>query len=366
MVRDSKHNSTQRQTNKEFFEEVIQGNTISPISLIDFRRYLQFQEHSIENFHFYKWYLTYCKKFNSLPLKEREKSLPPTKHKLSMYHVKSRKEDTNPFSKLRRQPSISSEDLLGERKDLTLELDKPQIAAIQRMSNGSIEYELKDIESKISSCKSSEQPLRNEVDMAIKKYFTSDSEAEVNVSSSIRTRLLKDAMETTNPAVFEDATAEILSMLINSSIPNFRISAVQNIAPRTVVWRIIRTTIILMICCVVLFCLLITRQERWWRATVFPVLGFVIVSYITNIKGVCLINQFNGKREVLDFEEACDIVQLYKRPLFHTILGKTKNILDTETDPRIRRERLKLAIWMIGLTILSCGILFTAILVIPK
>ncbi|KAK9694159.1 hypothetical protein K7432_013542 [Basidiobolus ranarum] len=367
MARDEKHSKSHRQTNKELFEDIILGNTMSPISLIDFRRYLQHQEHSIENLDFYKWYLTYCKKFNSLPLQEREKSPPPRKHKLSMYHTKPHyKEDTNLFSKLRKQSSLSSEDLLREEEDLTLELSKPQVAVLSRTSTDSIEYELKDIESKISSSsRSAQQPFRREVDVAIKKYFTLDSEAEVNVSSNIRNQLLRDVTNTTNPAVFEDATTEILSMLINSSIPNFRASAVQNITPKTIVWRIIRTTILLMICCVILFCLVITRQEKWCRATLFPILGLVVTSYITNPKGICLLKQFTGEREVLDFEDTCDAGEL-ERSLFHRIIGRTRNVRDKGTDPRIRKERLKLAILLVCLTVLSCGILFTAILLIPN
>ncbi|ORX91151.1 hypothetical protein K493DRAFT_149513, partial [Basidiobolus meristosporus CBS 931.73] len=120
----------------------------------DFRRFLKHKEHSIENLDFYKWYLAYCKKFNSLPSEQQGKSPPPAKYKLSIY---------------------------GDMG----------------------------------------QPFRDEVDEAIEQYFTLHSETEVNVGSSIRSQLLKDASETTNPAIFENAVGEVLSMLINSSIPNF-------------------------------------------------------------------------------------------------------------------------------------------------
>ncbi|KAK9763824.1 hypothetical protein K7432_009177 [Basidiobolus ranarum] len=370
MVRDSKRNSRQRRTNKEFFEEIIQGNTISPISLNDFRRYLEHKEHSYENLDFYKWYLTYCKRFNSLPLEQRGKSPPPTKHKLSMYHAKSPHNDDdsmNAFSRLKKQPSVSAEDLLGDdRKDSILELSKLEPAALNRMSFTYVDLELKDIEKNLSESNNTmDQPFRNTVDEAIKKYFSPNSDTEVNISSNIRTQLLKDAKKTTNPEIFENAISEVLSMLVNSSIPNFRAAAVQNIAPSTVMWRIIRTTIVLFICCGVLIWIFASRQEKWYRATVLPVLAWVIISYITNVKGVCLVNQFNGKREVLDFEEACDISQIYTRPLYYMVLPKSE-LLDKETDPRIQRERYKLAIMMIISTLLSCGALFASIMLIPR
>ncbi|TIA88130.1 hypothetical protein E3P99_02788 [Wallemia hederae] len=149
------------------------GNNVQTLSKLmedkelaeEFRKFLEYQQHSIENLNFILWYKAYKKKFSGLSGQEQDKS-PTCKP-----------------SKKRKKLSTSASNSISAQ---------PQ-----------------------------NQPFRQEVEEVISVYFNKLSQFELNLPEEIQSYTLDQLRSSTHPDCFLKAYEHVHYLIQSSSIPEF-------------------------------------------------------------------------------------------------------------------------------------------------
>ncbi|KAK9709925.1 hypothetical protein K7432_008726 [Basidiobolus ranarum] len=343
----------------ELLDAILAGKTQPPITFKDFYNYLEVKEKSIENISFCFWRIDYIGKFSRLTLEQQSECPTIDVHKV--LHKTSHSITQKGFVSV----SIRSEELRSPRIEQHHE-DPSMVSDIKLHTNKGLSSTFQNTEKKSSglekyafACTPSEQtldkrtsaaltqPLRLDLDQALLKYFLPGSSSELNISHETRKQLLSDARITTNPAILESAYQEIHWLIASSSIPNFRKIATANISDATKRQRILWALPVFLLSVGGLIAIILTHQSRWYRIIFCLFLSWSLLRLLVTPFGICLTNQFLGRREILSFEVGRDC---------HWAYGE---------DPIINQQRRKLAIRVTLLSFLVTIAIITGIFMIP-
>ncbi|OBZ91861.1 hypothetical protein A0J61_00090, partial [Choanephora cucurbitarum] len=224
-------------------EHVLRGITKQPISLYEFKSYLQNKEHTGENLEFYYWYKDYKERFESLPDNKKAKSPPPSQ----CY--------TPEFDK--------------ERKEM-------------REKNG---Y----------------QPFREEVEATLKTFFNkTDSFKTLYLDPAVLKYTLYYAAETTHPDVFEAAYEQTYRFMKNTSFKNFIHTGVQNVRYGVVVAYLTMAFLHLALVPMILFNTYTLHMSRWSRMVVFSLMFGFVSMLLCGRTGFCGLRCLMKKRQIPD------------------------------------------------------------------
>ncbi|KAI8076625.1 uncharacterized protein B0P05DRAFT_545234 [Gilbertella persicaria] len=224
-------------------EHVLNGVTKQPISLYDFRLYLQNKEHTAENLEFHYWYQDYKRRFEALPDIKKAKSPPPEE----------------PF-----RPDFDKEPNSSDRKDY--------------------------------------QPFRTEIDATLKTFFhKGDSLKELFLDPSVLSYTLCAAAKTTHPDVFEPAYHQTYKFMRETSFKNFIHVGVQNVRYGFVVAELTMGCLNLSLLPMVLFNTFAMHMSRWTRLFVFALIFTFVSMILCGRTGFCLVRCLFKRRQVPDF-----------------------------------------------------------------
>jgi hypothetical protein len=256
---------------KTFIDHVLSGITCQPISLQDFRYYLQNKEHSAENLDFYFWYLDYKNRFDKLPEFEKAKSPPP-----------------------KERPSPARVNFLAK-------IDKD----LKVYDSTNINYdEEKDAIGEFQETVIFEQPFRDEINTVIQTFFHEDSFKELNIEGYMSRYIIFYGNQTTHPDVFIEAHEHIYNILKTSSFKSFIHYAVQNIRYGYNIIQYAGACFNFVHIPLILYYTFSHHLSRWYRLTLFWFTFFFAASLLSNRADFCTIRGVLNFRQVPLYELA--------------------------------------------------------------
>ncbi|KAI9013953.1 hypothetical protein CLU79DRAFT_381083 [Phycomyces nitens] len=243
--------------NDVHLDHILTGSTCSPISLQDFRSFLQLKEHTAENLDFYYWYIGYCERFKQLSDEEKEMSPPPTEkpHPKNTKQLPAMEEKQNKCN------------MFGEPDG-----NNPE-----------------NLSSFVTAPGAEKQPFRDEVNTVLRTFFHPDSFKELNVIGYQNRYTVYWGTRTTNPEVFEDAHQHIRQLMEKSSLKNFVHHAVQNIRYSWIMLHYIGTFVNFMHVVSVFYYTYTHHMCRWYRIPIFPFTFLFLMSLLSGRSGFCTI-----------------------------------------------------------------------------
>ncbi|KAG2173973.1 hypothetical protein INT44_000087 [Umbelopsis vinacea] len=270
-------------------ETILKGNTCQPISMREFKLFLQNKEHSAENLDFYYWFIDYSERFYQLPEHERAMSMPPTeKPSVASYAL--------PLETLIKQPSIkSSRDSEEPPSDYCTEKEPSELLNEKDPAN---------------------QPFREEVNAVLRTFFNYDSEKELNIDGYLRRYIVYHANRTTHPEVFAACHAKVYQIMEQSSLRNFLHHALQNIRYDGIVFRYSMGFFFFLSVALTLTLTFLFHTSRWYRLFVFPCTFGCMFYVLSGRAGMCFRRALRNKRQVPLYEldqEHADLMKNQKR-----------------------------------------------------
>ncbi|KAI7870593.1 hypothetical protein BDF14DRAFT_1771520 [Spinellus fusiger] len=243
--------------NEVHLDMILTGSTCSPISLDDFRAFLQFKEHTAENLDFYYWYIGYCERFHHLPKEVQDLSPPPNEKP----HPKNTKE-LPAYEKV-----TTKSDMFGEFSANNTE----------------------NLSSFVVEEGAEKQPFRDEVNTVLRTFFHPDSFKELNVIGYQNRYTVHWGTRTTHPEVFEEAHQHIRQLMEKSSLKNFIHYAVQNIRYSWIMLHYMGTFFNFMHVVSVFYYTYSHHMCRWYRIAIFPFTFLFLMSLLSGRSGFCTI-----------------------------------------------------------------------------
>ena len=245
--------------------------------------YLVYVAHDAENLQFFLWLRDYTKRFDALPQSEKSRSKP--------WDFEDYIPDltTSPNRTLDKSDAIIRE--LPAAHSLNNDKSQPPSPPLVPPKDES------GFSRKVAA-----QPFRAEVDLITSHYLLQSSPRELNLSYKARTALLQALSETTHPSAFSQIQTLITVTLRNQSHPNFvRWTLCNGNKPRVL---FLRTFAIFWLFVAVILAIVLTlsRQPRWIRIVVAPVLWFGAVNLIAASKGLCVLLHRLHTREIRPWE----------------------------------------------------------------
>ncbi|KAI9139456.1 hypothetical protein BKA69DRAFT_1168312 [Paraphysoderma sedebokerense] len=283
---------------------VLQGQTQHPFSLDNFRKYL-LHKHSSENLDFYLWLIEYRIKFQNLP--QPVKDLYP--------HLSSCQNDSSPF------PATEGEKPSSHAVAIDINTETNEAKALQANDLKSLEESLNggisvsntstiasnaSFASKIHPLPSSSNPAEAEVisfytshmtaelQYILQTYILPSSTRELNITSAMRSSVIRNLSKTYHPSVFEEVSDHILDLMKSSSFPSFLEYAASNISPFEMKLRWIVLTGLVILYIGATAAMIVLPCHRWWRFLAWPLLVFAVLSYIQIRHSFSLTNHFLG------------------------------------------------------------------------
>ncbi|KAH8555972.1 hypothetical protein BGW37DRAFT_554124 [Umbelopsis sp. PMI_123] len=324
-------------------DTILKGNTCQPISMREFKLFLQNKEHSAENLDFYYWYLDYSERFYNLPEHERANSLPPTeKPSVASYAL--------PLETLIKQPSIRS----------SRSSDEPTSDYCSEKGCSSSpppppEASEKDPEN---------QPFREEVNIVLRTFFSYDSEKELNIDGYLRRYIVYYANRTTHPEVFAACHEKVYQIMEQSSLRNFLHHALQNIRYDGVVFRYSIGFFFFLCVALILTLTFLFHTSRWYRLFVFPFALSCMFYILSGRAGMCFRRALKNKRQVPLYElnqEHADIMKNQKRK---TVDIESVSDIRSIVDPHVLNYNKLMfmhTLWVSVLTALSLTIMVVSL-----
>ncbi|KAI8075555.1 hypothetical protein BDF21DRAFT_453615 [Thamnidium elegans] len=304
-------------------DQILNNTTCQPISLQDFRYYLLNKEHSAENLDFYFWYLSYKRRFQSLPEEEQLKSQSP-------------KERATPNSY-----NLPLDDLKKEGV-------KPNPA--QGFDQHSVPTELEYVSEK-------GQPFRSEVDAVLRTFFHTDSFKELNIEGWMNRHAVYYGCQTTHPDVFIDVHEHIYDIMRRSSLKNFIHHALQNMRYSWVIFHYVGGFFNFLHLPAILLYTFSNHTTRWLRLLLFPFTFLFAVSILSGRAGFCTLRAAMKIRMVPIYE--IDEYEILGEGKTEKLNGKKLDIenqksMVTVIDPEVLKysKEMFFHIWFVG-TLLS-------------
>ncbi|KAI9014883.1 hypothetical protein BC832DRAFT_546706 [Gaertneriomyces semiglobifer] len=213
------------ESNEQTLLRILQGSTCSPMSLKDLQRYLENKTFCRENLDALQWFVSYRSRFNDLPPAEKALSPPPTDFDLTS----------------------------GVSTHTTSPHNDSFFDSIPTARN--LHKVIVDTQSDLSTAPVDAQPFRHEVNAAIKIFFTSGGDSELNIPGPMRMAIVEHAKHTTHPCVFAPAARHCFDIISSSSIPAFTKHAAENIQTVSRLERLGVAIILFLLGFIAAFCL---------------------------------------------------------------------------------------------------------------
>ncbi|RUP28574.1 hypothetical protein BC936DRAFT_138716 [Jimgerdemannia flammicorona] len=214
--------------NEITLEAVLEDKLSSPVSKTDFRLYLTYEEHSVENlegeqfmqsYHntfdppadFFEWYQDYKKRFDDLPCATKSLSPPPQKQYRALGNPSSTTIDMELLQHSKTPPSpIPYIPTFAEPDSNVIELEhlRDSTKFLQRPLPASIPA---------PTTTTSLQPFRLEIDHILATHIIQGSPNELNLTAAARDYILKHARLTTDPRALLPAVEEALETMRQGS-----------------------------------------------------------------------------------------------------------------------------------------------------
>lgn len=299
--------------------DIVQGRTCVPISLHEFRLYLKYQEHSLENLDFYLWFQDYKRRWDQLPLDAKLLSPPPQEKPSYVGYVLSSS------VKQYNTDHIESGDsgLIGAHGEAGDTVEESSI----RHSNTSVGatdskhydanstltsstyaghyHDMKNVPSHNSYYQGTDpksQPFRAEIEQVLKTFFSETSEKELNIDGYIRQYVLNNIRYTTHPEVFEPVRDKVYETIERSSMRNFMNHALQNIDRHEVLVRYsMAISCMILVACVIIFTF-VFHAPRWYRIFVLPAAMSSIAIFVFARRGLCFNRTMLSTRMLSSYE----------------------------------------------------------------
>ncbi|RUS33681.1 hypothetical protein BC938DRAFT_470574 [Jimgerdemannia flammicorona] len=274
--------------NEITLEAVLEDKLSSPVSKTDFRLYLTYEEHSVENLDFFEWYQDYKKRFDDLPCATKSLSPPPQKQYRALGNPSSTTIDMELLQHSKTPPSLipyiptfaepdSNVIELEHLRDSTKFLQRPLPASIPAPTTTT-----------------SLQPFRLEIDHILATHIIQGSPNELNLTAAARDYILKHARLTTDPRALLPAVEEALETMRQGSFVNFwKLTAGRNIGTlgRSLwVLAMIWFWIFLPLGFAVVLVPMLLGKSRWWRLLAFPLLWVGVVCTRLSVGWTLLYN----------------------------------------------------------------------------
>lgn len=238
---------------------VLSGTTCQPVSLQDFRFYLQYKEHTAENLDIYFWFIGYRNRFNAMSVEEKIKSPSP-------------KERPSPGFMCAKDKGSD-----GSKKD-------------------DDEEELK------KELKYWDQPFREEVDAIVQTFFHEESFKELNIEGYVNKYSTGYSTQTTHPDIFEDVHEHVYNILKTSSFPIFIHYATQNVRYTFAVIQYGGAIFNFVHLPMILYYTYAHHMCRWYRLSLFWFSFFFSVSVLSGRAGFCTVRGVMKFRQVPVYE----------------------------------------------------------------
>ncbi|CAM0136180.1 unnamed protein product [Umbelopsis sp. WA50703] len=285
-------------------DSILKGNTCQPISMREFKLFLQNKEHSAENLDFYYWYLDYSERFYNLPEHERVCSQPPAdKPSVASYAL--------PLETLIKQPSIRSS-RNSDETSTNLNADKQSTVVNEKDPRN--------------------QPFREEVNAVLRTFFNYDSEKELNIDGYLRRYIVYYANRTTHPDVFAACHDKVYQIMEQASLRNFLHHALQNIRYDGIVFRYSMGLSFFLAMVLILTLTFVFHTVRWYRLLMFPCVFGCIFYILSGRAGMCFRRALRNKRQVplyeLDQEHMDDMKNQKRKTLDIESVSDIKSIID--------------------------------------
>ncbi|CAO3610476.1 unnamed protein product [Mucor hiemalis] len=236
-------------------DHVLSGTTCQPISLQDFRFYLQYKEHTAENLDFYFWFIGYRNRFNALSDEEKAKSPPPK--------------------------------------------ERPSPGFVYGKGKGEKDEEEDDLKKDI---KHWDQPFREEIDAIVQTFFHEDSFKELNIEGYMNKYTTFYSTQTTHPDIFLDVHEHIYNILKTSSFTNFIHYGTQNIRYTFAVIQYGGAIFNFVHIPMILYYTFSNHMCRWYRMSLFWFSFFFAASVLSGRAGFCTIRGIMKFRQVPIYE----------------------------------------------------------------
>ncbi|QRW02332.1 regulator of G protein signaling domain protein [Ceratobasidium sp. AG-Ba] len=231
---------------------ILSGDACSPLGFEEFERYLEFQEHSLENLQFIVWYHDYRARFFDLPAEQQALSPSPLLDHHSPTPGRYRGESASPSTTTTADwgfsPTSSSWSQWSPLPPTPVPLRN--------------------------------QPFRTETLHIVATFLRPHAKKELSLDADVRDELLRELEKTTHPDVFTPAYTRIYDLVDTSSVPHFVNTVASNInLPKQIYWYSIGTTFTLLSWLIALFTIYFIpdspRSKRYIRlvSVPFAVLG---------------------------------------------------------------------------------------------
>ncbi|MCJ1326080.1 hypothetical protein MMC10_002744 [Thelotrema lepadinum] len=263
------------------FDNVMEGKTLPPCSLVDFMDYLFYVSRDAENLQFLLWLRDYTRRFNELP--ESEATLSPewAPDGKALAELKSAAHSrmVSPGLASKEKPAIGTS---------TREISTPTTTS----NKTSLDQDRN----------AQAQPFRAEVNLVIQHYLTQGAPRELNLSFRIRAAILEALQRTTHPSAFAPLRDLTEQCLRNQSHPNFIRWAISNgRPPRSIILRqMTGSTFIFFLAGEI--ALILSHYSRWIRISLSPLLFLAIVMMHAVVHGFCMILTMTSERELRPWE----------------------------------------------------------------
>ncbi|KNC98662.1 uncharacterized protein SPPG_06343 [Spizellomyces punctatus DAOM BR117] len=318
--------------------KILQGKTCYPLSLGEFKKFLETREFSAENLAVVEWFISYRTRFNALPTSERERSPPP---------ASSDQQGTLGALSIGSNASRTSTPDSPGGEGPTISLANQDLEFFQVLFQGFDAQNTPDIkldQKLVADIGRKDQPFRSEVNAAIKLFFTTEGSMELNVPGTMRKEIVSNAALTTHPAVFAPAVKHCFDIMQSSSLPSFMRFAAQNIQKDSRIDRGVKGIVCFILAFIMTFLLIWFNKSRWTRLGTFPLFQLSASFLYTVHTRMCLLNHMGRKKEVIivdqDLEkDGRDDDNPRGKLLIHTV--EEPMVFDMQT--RIKLETLALA-----------------------
>ncbi|KAJ2962521.1 hypothetical protein NQZ79_g2353 [Umbelopsis isabellina] len=303
----------------KFMGDIVQGKTCVPITLHEFRLFLKYQEHSLENLDFYLWFQDYKRRWDQLPLDAKLLSPPPQEKPSYVGYVLSS------TVKQYNTDNIESGDsgLIGAHGEAGDTVEESGV----RHSNTSVGatdlnhydasstltsstytgqyHDIKNVPSHNSYYQGTDpklQPFRAEVEKVLKTFFSETSEKELNIDGYLRQYVLHNIKYTTHPEVFEPVRDKVYETIERSSLRNFMNHALQNIDRHGVIVRYTLSFLcLILVACVIIFTF-VFHASRWYRIFMLPAATGSIAIFVFAQRGLCFNRAMMSRRMLSSYE----------------------------------------------------------------
>ncbi|KNC99027.1 uncharacterized protein SPPG_05976 [Spizellomyces punctatus DAOM BR117] len=352
--------------NESILVRILQGKTCTPLSLSDFRTYLEKKEFSEENLDVLEWFISYRHRFMALPESERALSPAP------VFSAENEADTAHTGDNLVKALFSTSQNGVGvgaaPLKSSILTADGPPTGATA--SAEWLPFGCPPPEKVVLTCTedAKRQPFRTEINAAIQLFFTTGASKELNITSAMRKSICDKAASTTHPDVFAPVVKHCLDIMGTSSVPAFMHYAAQNVQTPARISRTVAASLTSLLGVLLVALLIHNNVTRWSRVSAFPLFATAGLLYVAVYSKMCPLRMAARKKEILVTEVDPDAKRgFFKRlkqpsPDKSQLPTRSKVVIQIVEEPLVLSRQAKMTLWICVWAVIA-GVVMTAIAV---